>query len=47
MDFGRVWHPGIGGGLRLSRRAAVVRMDYARSTESGRRRFYPTFGHMF
>ena len=59
MDLGRVWHPGvpdgkwyewhpgIGGGVRIARRAAVVRMDYARSTESGRRRFYLTFGHMF
>ncbi len=59
MDFGRVWHPGvsdgkwyqwhpgIGGGVRVTRRAAVVRMDYARSTESGRQRFYVTFGHMF
>ncbi|NMO17905.1 BamA/TamA family outer membrane protein [Pyxidicoccus fallax] len=59
MDFGRVWHPGvsdgkwyewhpgIGGGVRLARRAAVVRMDYARSTETGRQRFYLTFGHMF
>ncbi|MBZ4333258.1 outer membrane protein assembly factor [Corallococcus interemptor] len=59
LDLGRVWHPGvtdgkwhewhpgIGGGLRFSRRAAVVRMDYARSTETGRQRFYITFGHMF
>jgi outer membrane protein assembly factor BamA len=59
MDFGRVWHPGvpdgkwyewhpgIGGGVRLSRRAATVRADYARSTETGRGRFYLTFGHMF
>ena len=59
MDFGRVWHPGvpdgkwyewhpgIGGGVRLARRAAVIRMDYARSTESGKQRFYLTFGHMF
>ncbi|QSQ24615.1 BamA/TamA family outer membrane protein [Pyxidicoccus parkwayensis] len=59
MDFGRVWHPGvpdgkwyewhpgIGGGLRLSKRAATVRMDYARSTETGAQRIYLTFGHMF
>ncbi|NVJ23513.1 MULTISPECIES: Omp85 family outer membrane protein [Myxococcus] len=59
LDLGRVWHPGvpdgkwhewhpgIGGGLRLTRRAAVVRMDYARSTETGRQRIYITFGHMF
>jgi hypothetical protein len=59
MDLGRVWHPGvpdgkwyewhpgIGGGLRFARRAAVMRMDYARSTESGRQRFYLAFGHMF
>ena len=51
---GRVWHPGVDGRqvarvapgrrrrLRFSRRAAVVRMDYARSTETGRQRFYIT-----
>ncbi len=59
VDLGRVWHPGaadgkwwqwhpgVGGGLRFSRRAAVIRMDYARSTGSGRQRVYVTFGHMF
>jgi len=25
----------------------VIRMDYARSTGSGRQRVYVTFGHMF
>lgn len=59
MDLGRVWHPdvvdgpwwkwhpGVGGGLRLSRRAAVVRFDYAISPETGRQRVYLNFGHMF
>jgi hypothetical protein len=59
VDVGRVWHPGVGdgawhkwhpgvgGGLRLARRAAVVRVDYARSTEAGGNRIYMNFGHMF
>ncbi|QRK05044.1 BamA/TamA family outer membrane protein [Archangium violaceum] len=59
VDLGRVWHPqvtdgpwwkwhpGVGAGLRLSRRAAVVRFDWAMSTESGRSRLYLNFGHMF
>jgi outer membrane protein assembly factor BamA len=59
VDMGRVWHPGVvdgpwwkwhpsvGGGLRLSRRAAVVRFDYALSPETGRQRVYLNFGHMF
>ncbi|WP_224365439.1 Omp85 family outer membrane protein [Hyalangium versicolor] len=59
MDLGRVWHPGVtdgpwhqwhpglGGGLRMSRRAAVVRVDYATSTENGGQRLYMNFGHMF
>ncbi|HEX8438456.1 Omp85 family outer membrane protein [Archangium sp.] len=59
VDLGRVWHPdvtdgpwwrwhpGMGGGLRLTRRAAVVRFDYAISPETGRQRMYLNFGHMF
>jgi outer membrane translocation and assembly module TamA len=59
MDLGRVWHPqvtdgpwwkwhpGVGGGVRLARRAAVVRFDYAMSPETGRSRVYLNFGHMF
>jgi outer membrane protein assembly factor BamA len=41
------WHPGVGVGLRLARRAAVVRMDYALSTETGGQRLYLNFGQMF
>jgi outer membrane protein assembly factor BamA len=59
VDLGRVWHPGVengpwwkwhpgvGSGLRLARRAAVVRFDWAMSPESGRSRIYLNFGHMF
>jgi outer membrane protein assembly factor BamA len=59
VDLGRVWHPGVtdgawhewhpgvGVGLRVSRRAAVIRVDYALSTETGRQGFYLNFGHMF
>lgn len=59
LDLGRVWHPGtedgawyawhpgIGAGLRLTRRAAVVRVDYALSTESGRQGLYFSVGQMF
>ncbi|WP_228530683.1 MULTISPECIES: BamA/TamA family outer membrane protein [Myxococcaceae] len=59
LDLGRVWHPGaqdgkwyawhpgVGGGLRLARRAAVVRMDYALSTETGRQGLYFSVGQMF
>ncbi|PTL82704.1 BamA/TamA family outer membrane protein [Vitiosangium sp. GDMCC 1.1324] len=59
VDLGRVWHPnvadgpwwmwhpGLGAGLRLTRRAAVVRFDWAMSPESGRSRIYLNFGHMF
>jgi Omp85 superfamily domain len=41
------WHPGIGTGIRLVRRAAVARFDYAVSTETWRPGIYVTFGHMF
>ncbi len=41
------WHPGVGAGLRLARRAAVVRFDYAVATENLRQGIYITFGHMF
>ncbi|HLL02684.1 MAG TPA: BamA/TamA family outer membrane protein [Myxococcaceae bacterium] len=59
LDVGRVWHPGVqdgpwhqwhpgvGAGLRVSRRAAVIRVDWALSTETGGQRFYMNFGHMF
>ncbi len=59
FDLGRVWHPGVtdgawhewhpgvGAGLRVARRAAVVRMDYALSTETGGQRLYLNFGQMF
>ncbi|MBN1208369.1 MAG: BamA/TamA family outer membrane protein [Myxococcaceae bacterium] len=59
VDMGRVWHPGVqdgawhqwhpgvGAGLRVARRAAVVRLDYALSTETGRQRVYMNYGHMF
>lgn len=59
LDLGRVWHPtvddgpwyawhtGTGLGLRLSRGAAVVRMDTAVSPETGRLGLYVTFGQMF
>jgi outer membrane translocation and assembly module TamA len=59
MDVGRVWHPGVadgswndwhpgvGAGIRVARRAAVIRVDYATSTEEGGQRLYMSFGHMF
>ncbi|MBN1206123.1 MAG: BamA/TamA family outer membrane protein [Myxococcaceae bacterium] len=59
VDIGRVWHPGVvdgkwhewhpgvGAGLRVARRAAVIRVDYALSTETGGQRLYMNFGHMF
>jgi outer membrane protein assembly factor BamA len=59
LDMGRVWHPGVtdgqwhewhpgvGAGIRVARRAAVIRVDYALSTETGGQRFYMNFGHMF
>ncbi len=59
LDVGRVWHPGVkdgawhawhpgvGAGLRVARRAAVIRVDYALSTETGHQRLYLNFGHMF
>ena len=59
VDVGRVWHPdtvdgpwwkwhpGVGAGLRVARRAAVVRFDWAMSPETMRHRIYLNFGHMF
>jgi hypothetical protein len=59
VDVGRVWHPGVqdgpwhewhpgaGAGLRVARRAAVIRLDYALSTETGGQRIYMNYGHMF
>ena len=58
-DVGRVWHPnvvdgpwwklhpGVGAGVRVARRAAVVRFDWALSPETRRSRVYLNFGHMF
>jgi hypothetical protein len=59
VDLGRVWHPGTengrwndwhpgaGAGLRLARRAAVIRVDYGVALEDWRQGLYVTFGHMF
>jgi outer membrane protein assembly factor BamA len=49
VDDGTIatWHPGVGGGLRVARRSAVIRVDYALSTETWRQGLYVTFGHMF
>jgi outer membrane protein assembly factor BamA len=59
VDVGRVWHPGVkdgpwhqwhpgvGAGLRVTRRAAVIRVDWALSTETWGQRVYMNFGHMF
>jgi hypothetical protein len=59
FDTGRVWHPatddgdfwdwhsGAGAGLRVSRRAAVVRLDYGVWLAELRQAVYVTFGHMF
>lgn len=42
-----LWHPGVGAGLRVVRRAAVARVDLGFSTETWRPGIYITFGHMF
>lgn len=59
VDFGRVWqpgtedgewyswHPGVGAGVRLARKAAVFRFDWAYAPESSRNALYFAFGHMF
>jgi hypothetical protein len=41
------WHPGVGAGLRVARRAAVLRLDYALSTETLRQGLYISVGQMF
>lgn len=41
------WHPGAGLGLRVVRRAAVLRFDASLELETGRKAFYVSFGHMF
>jgi len=41
------WHAGAGAGLRVVRRAAVLRGDWAISPETGRSALYFTMGHMF
>ena len=49
MDSGPwyLWHPGVGAGVRVARRAAVFRFDYAVAPETLRQGVYFTFGHMF
>ncbi len=59
VDVGHVWHPhvydggagdwhfGVGGGIRLARRAAVVRLDVAYAPQLNRSGVYATFGQMF
>ena len=59
FDFGRTWQPGLaagpwyawhsaaGGGLRLARRAAVVRFDWAVALDDGRQALYVAFGQLF
>ena len=59
VDLGRVWHPGVedgglgqwhpgvGAGLRVARKSAVLRLDYALATETWTQGIYLTFGHMF
>ncbi|HLL54589.1 MAG TPA: BamA/TamA family outer membrane protein [Myxococcaceae bacterium] len=59
FDAGRLWHPGtddgawyrihtgVGAGVRLARRAAVLRLDYALAPEMLRQGVYVSFGHMF
>ncbi|MGQ0504156.1 MAG: Omp85 family outer membrane protein [Myxococcaceae bacterium] len=41
------WHAGFGGGLRVARRAAVLRADLAYAPEIQRSAVYLTFGHLF
>lgn len=41
------WHPGVGAGLRVVQRAAVLRFDYAVDTDTLRQGIYVTFGHLF
>jgi hypothetical protein len=59
VDVGRAWHPrvedgdwntwhtGMGAGLRVVRRSAVLRLDYAYAPEARRQGIYLAFGHMF
>lgn len=59
VDFGRVWHPdtedgnwnswhpGVGAGVRIARKAAVLRVDWGYAPEINRNGFYVAFGHMF
>ena len=42
-----LWHPGAGLGLRLTRRAAVVRLDAAYDLSTWRPALYITIGQMF
>ncbi|MFL5318149.1 MAG: Omp85 family outer membrane protein [Myxococcaceae bacterium] len=59
VDFGRVWHPnvddgawyswhpGVGAGIRVARKAAVLRFDWGYAPEFNRNAVYVSFGHMF
>lgn len=42
-----LWHSGVGAGLRIARRAAVIRFDVALATETWQPGVYVTFGHMY
>jgi hypothetical protein len=41
------WHSGTGGGLRIARRAAVIRADFGVDLETGRTGVYVAFGQLF
>jgi len=42
-----LWHSGAGGGLRLMRRAAVIRADFGVDLATGRTGVYIAFGQLF
>jgi outer membrane protein assembly factor BamA len=41
------WHSGAGGGLRLMRRAAVIRADFGFDLDTKRTGIYVAFGQLF
>ena len=41
------WHSGVGGGLRLMRRAAVIRADFGFDLDTKRTGIYVAFGQLF
>ena len=41
------WHSGAGGGLRLTRRAAVIRADFGFDLDTKRTGIYVAFGQLF